>query len=86
MLAQNVLLAREVLPFLSGRVLVQTSPTHANDMEATITHAKRLVALFEAHGVSTFVLCFLPDPTVTSHGHSTTFRQGTRVCQDTLHA
>ncbi|OCH96163.1 aldolase [Obba rivulosa] len=53
----TVLLAKEVFPFLTGRVHAQTSPSHAYDTEATIGHAKRLVALFEAHGIPKSNVC-----------------------------
>lgn len=42
-------------PYITGRLLVQTTPAAAYDREGTIAHAKRLVALFEAQGVPKYV-------------------------------
>ncbi|KAI0655082.1 hypothetical protein C8Q70DRAFT_1021762 [Cubamyces menziesii] len=53
----TVLLAKEVYPHLTGRVHAQTSPPTAYDTEATIQHAKKLVALFEAHGIPKSRVC-----------------------------
>lgn len=49
--SQNVLLAKDVYPQLTGNVLVQTSPSAAYDTQKTIKHAQKLVALFEANGI-----------------------------------
>jgi transaldolase len=48
---QTVMLAKEVFPHLTGRVHAQTSPTAAYDTQKTITHAEKLIALFEASGI-----------------------------------
>ena len=48
---QSVLLGKSVFPYLSGRVHAQTSPLKADDVDATIKHAQKLVSLFEANGV-----------------------------------
>ncbi|CAL1695848.1 unnamed protein product [Somion occarium] len=53
----SVLLAKEVFPHLTGRVHLQTSPSTAYDTEKTIAHAKRLVTLFEAHGIPKSRVC-----------------------------
>ncbi|KAK7694652.1 hypothetical protein QCA50_001839 [Cerrena zonata] len=53
----SVLLAKEVYPYLTGRVHLQTSPFTAYDTEKTVEHAKRLVALFETHGISKDRVC-----------------------------
>lgn len=50
-----VLLAKRVIPYLKGDVLVQISPPAALNTEKTIAHAKKLVALFEEHGIPKFV-------------------------------
>jgi transaldolase len=49
---QTVLLAKEVIPYITGRVHAQTSPKYAYDTAKTVEHAERLVATFEAHGIS----------------------------------
>lgn len=54
LLLQTVLLAKQVYPNLTGRVHAQASPSAAYDTEATIQHAKKLVALFEANGIPKF--------------------------------
>ena len=46
-----MLLAKRVAPYLTGRVLVQTSPSAAYDVDKTIAQAKRYIALFEAEGI-----------------------------------
>jgi len=43
--------------YLTGRVHAQTSPSHAYNTEGTISHAKRLVALFEANGIPKSRVC-----------------------------
>lgn len=53
----TVLLAKEVYPYLTGRVHVQTSPSTAYNTQATIAHAKKLVALFEAEGIPASRVC-----------------------------
>ncbi|RPD82548.1 aldolase [Lentinus tigrinus ALCF2SS1-7] len=53
----TVLLAKEVYPYLTGRVHAQTSPAAAYDTEATIHHAKKLVSLFEANGIPKSRVC-----------------------------
>ncbi|TFY83796.1 hypothetical protein EWM64_g207 [Hericium alpestre] len=53
----TVLLGKAVLPYLTGRLHAQTSPLLAYDTEATIAHAKRLVATFEAHGTPRSRVC-----------------------------
>ncbi|KAI0825130.1 aldolase [Trametes gibbosa] len=53
----TVLLAKEVFPYLTGRVHAQASPSAAYDTEATIQHAKKLVALFEANGIPKSRVC-----------------------------
>ncbi|KAI0335268.1 aldolase [Cubamyces sp. BRFM 1775] len=53
----TVLLAKEVYPHITGRVHAQTSPPTAYDTEATIQHAKKLVALFEANGIPKSRVC-----------------------------
>ena len=56
-----MLLAKEVYPYLTGRVHAQTSPSAAYDTEATIQHAKKLVSLFEANGIPKWA-CVSPNP------------------------
>ncbi|KAF5392774.1 hypothetical protein D9757_001011 [Collybiopsis confluens] len=53
----TVLLGKELYPYLKGNVLVQTSPPAAFDVQKTITHAKKLVELFEAKGISKNRVC-----------------------------
>ncbi|KAH7882446.1 hypothetical protein F5I97DRAFT_1910352 [Phlebopus sp. FC_14] len=53
----TVLLAKQVLPYLTGRVHAQTSPSIAYDTQKTVDHARALVALFEAHGVPKDRVC-----------------------------
>ncbi|KAI9063067.1 aldolase [Trametes sanguinea] len=53
----TVLLAKEVYPHITGRVHAQTSPSTAYDTEATIQHAKKIVALFEANGIPKSRVC-----------------------------
>ncbi|GJE86114.1 transaldolase family protein [Phanerochaete sordida] len=53
----SVLLAKEVLPSLTGRVHAQTSTALAHDTPATVAHAARLVALFEAEGIPRSRVC-----------------------------
>ncbi|KAI0078880.1 aldolase [Panus rudis PR-1116 ss-1] len=53
----SVLLAKEVYPYLTGRVHLQTTPAAAYDTEKTIAHAKKLVSLFEAHGIPKSRVC-----------------------------
>ncbi|KAI0365251.1 aldolase [Pilatotrama ljubarskyi] len=53
----TVLLAKEVYPHITGRVHAQASPSAAYDTEATIQHAKKLVALFEANGIPKSRVC-----------------------------
>ncbi|KAL1951934.1 hypothetical protein VTO73DRAFT_1083 [Trametes versicolor] len=53
----TVLLAKQVFPNLTGRVHAQASPSAAYDTEATIQHAKKLVALFEANGIPKSRVC-----------------------------
>ncbi|KAI0651857.1 aldolase [Trametes meyenii] len=53
----TVLLAKDVFPHLTGRVHAQASPSAAYNTEATIQHAKKLVALFEAHGIPKSRVC-----------------------------
>ncbi|KZT02720.1 aldolase [Laetiporus sulphureus 93-53] len=53
----TVLLAKEVYPYLTGRVHTETSPSAAYNTEETIAHAKRLVALFEANGIPKSRVC-----------------------------
>ncbi|KAI0669894.1 aldolase [Trametes maxima] len=53
----TVLLAKDVFPHLTGRVHAQASPAAAYNTEATIQHAKKLVALFEAHGIPKSRVC-----------------------------
>ncbi|KAI0801261.1 aldolase [Fomes fomentarius] len=53
----TVLLGKSVFPYLSGRVHAQTSPLKADDIDATIKHAQKLVSLFEANGVPRDRVC-----------------------------
>ncbi|KAF8886564.1 aldolase [Infundibulicybe gibba] len=53
----TVLLAKEIYPHIKGNVLVQTSPSVAGDTEKTITHAKRLVSIFETNGIPKNRVC-----------------------------
>ncbi|VDC07498.1 unnamed protein product [Peniophora sp. CBMAI 1063] len=53
----TVLLAKNVIPHISGRVHAQTAPETAFNTEATIAHAKKLVALFEEHGIPKERVC-----------------------------
>ncbi|KAH9835558.1 aldolase [Rhodofomes roseus] len=54
----TVLLAKQVFPYLTGRVHAQTAPAVAYDAEGTVAHAKRLLAIFEAHGMDKSRVCF----------------------------
>ncbi|CDO71567.1 hypothetical protein BN946_scf184911.g37 [Trametes cinnabarina] len=47
----------EVYPHITGRVHAQTSPSTAYSTEATIQHAKKLVALFETNGIPKSRVC-----------------------------
>ncbi|KDQ60312.1 hypothetical protein JAAARDRAFT_174366 [Jaapia argillacea MUCL 33604] len=53
----TVLLAKEVFPYLKGRVHAQTSPSAAYDTEATVQHAKELVSVFEQNGIPRSRVC-----------------------------
>ncbi|KAJ7082698.1 aldolase [Mycena belliarum] len=53
----TVLLAKEVYPHLTGNVHAQTSPSAAYDTQKTIKHARKLVALFAAHGIPLTRVC-----------------------------
>ncbi|KAF9003413.1 aldolase [Cyathus striatus] len=53
----TVLLAKQVFPLLTGHVHAQASPKYAYDTLQTIEHAKKLVALFEAHGIPKDRVC-----------------------------
>ncbi|KAG6811027.1 hypothetical protein H0H92_009292 [Tricholoma furcatifolium] len=53
----TVHMARLVYPYLTGKVHVQTSPSVAYDAEKTITHARRIVDLFEAYGIPGARVC-----------------------------
>ncbi|KZT22771.1 aldolase [Neolentinus lepideus HHB14362 ss-1] len=53
----NILLARDVYPYLKGRVHVQVAPSTAYSKEGTIQHAKKLVSLFEKHGIPNDRVC-----------------------------
>ena len=44
-----------MFPYLTGRVHAQTAPAVAYDAEGTVAHAKKLLALFEAHGIDKWV-------------------------------
>lgn len=67
----TILLAKIVAPHLSGKVLVQTSPTAAYDSDKTIAHAKKLVSIFEAHGIPKSRVCIkipaTPESIVACH-------------------
>ncbi|KZT65127.1 aldolase [Daedalea quercina L-15889] len=54
----TVLLAKQVFPYLTGRVHTQTAPAVAYDAEGTVAHAKKLLAIFEAHGMDKSRVCF----------------------------
>ncbi|KII84682.1 hypothetical protein PLICRDRAFT_46081 [Plicaturopsis crispa FD-325 SS-3] len=53
----TVRFAKEVFPFLKGRVHAETSPSAAYDTGKTIEHATKLVALFEANGIPRERVC-----------------------------
>ncbi|KAJ3723439.1 aldolase [Lentinula raphanica] len=53
----TVLLAKQVYPYLKGNVHAQTSPPAAFDIQKTVVHAKKLVGLFEANGISRSRVC-----------------------------
>ncbi|KAH9944381.1 aldolase [Epithele typhae] len=53
----TVLLAKEVYPYLTGRVHAQASPSTAYDTEATINHARKLISVFEANGIPKTRVC-----------------------------
>ncbi|GLB39320.1 putative transaldolase/Fructose-6-phosphate aldolase [Lyophyllum shimeji] len=53
----TVRLAKLVYPHLKGKVHAQTSPVFAYDTAQTILHARRLVALFEEHGIPRSRVC-----------------------------
>ncbi|KAG6840694.1 hypothetical protein C0991_004996, partial [Blastosporella zonata] len=53
-----VRMAHLVYPHLKGKILVQTSPSVSYDAEETIAaHARRIVDLFEAHGIPSAQVC-----------------------------
>ena len=54
---QTVLLAKEVLPYLTGNVHAQTSPRVGYSFEGTITGARRIVSTFEELGVPRTRVC-----------------------------
>ncbi|KAJ7680036.1 hypothetical protein B0H17DRAFT_1077163 [Mycena rosella] len=53
----TILLAKEVYPHLTGNVHAETSPSAAYDTQKTIDHARKLVALFAAHGIPQSRVC-----------------------------
>ncbi|KAJ3563222.1 hypothetical protein NP233_g9084 [Leucocoprinus birnbaumii] len=53
----TVLLGKRVLPYITGSLHAQTSPSTAYDTERTIAHAKKLVALFGEHGIPKERVC-----------------------------
>ncbi|KAK0210522.1 hypothetical protein DFS33DRAFT_1378515 [Desarmillaria ectypa] len=53
----TVLLAKRVLPYLSGNVHAQTSPSVGYSVEGTINEARRIVATFEELGVPRTRVC-----------------------------
>jgi len=53
----TVLLAKEVFPYLTGRVHAQTSPSTAYNTEQTIAHAQKLVSIFEVYGIPRSRVC-----------------------------
>ncbi|KAG6918402.1 hypothetical protein DXG01_014803 [Tephrocybe rancida] len=55
--AQTVRMAKLVYPHLTGKVHAQTSPSVSNDTQKTIVHARRIVNLFEAHGIPSARVC-----------------------------
>lgn len=44
--------AKRVLPLISGRVLAQTSPSHAYDEEYVVENARRYARAFNAEGIT----------------------------------
>ncbi|KXN81703.1 Transaldolase [Leucoagaricus sp. SymC.cos] len=55
--AITVLLGKRALPYLSGSIHAQTSPSVAYDTEKTIAHAKKIVAVYSDHGISKERVC-----------------------------
>ncbi|KAK0459494.1 uncharacterized protein EV420DRAFT_269371 [Desarmillaria tabescens] len=53
----TVLLAKRVLPYLSGNVHAQTSPSVGYSVEGTVSEARRIVATFEELGVPRARVC-----------------------------
>ncbi|KAF9023272.1 aldolase [Hymenopellis radicata] len=53
----TVLLAKQVLPYLSGNVHAQTSPSVGYSLDGTISEARRIVATFEELGVPRSRVC-----------------------------
>ncbi|KAJ3912965.1 hypothetical protein F5877DRAFT_53203 [Lentinula edodes] len=53
----TVLLAKQVYPYLRGNVHAQTSPPAAFDIQKTVVHARKLVGLFEANGITKSRVC-----------------------------
>lgn len=49
--------AKRVLPLISGRVLAQTSPSHAFDEEYVVENARRQAKAFNAEGIPNDRLC-----------------------------
>ncbi|KZP13424.1 aldolase [Athelia psychrophila] len=47
----TVVLAKQVYPYLTGRVHAQAAPSTAYDTEGTVAHAKRLIAIFAENGI-----------------------------------
>ncbi|ORY25073.1 putative transaldolase [Naematelia encephala] len=50
-------IAKKVFPLLSGRVLAQTSPSHAYDVDYIVNHARSYVKALNAEGISNDRLC-----------------------------
>ncbi|KAG6816136.1 hypothetical protein H0H87_008370 [Tephrocybe sp. NHM501043] len=53
----TVRMAHLVYPHLMGKVHAQTSPSVSYDAQKTITHARRIVSLFKAHGIPSARVC-----------------------------
>lgn len=50
-------IATKVVPLISGRVLAQTSCTHAYDVDKIVAHARRYAAAYNAEGITNDRFC-----------------------------
>ncbi|KAL7419655.1 hypothetical protein Q5752_005569 [Cryptotrichosporon argae] len=52
-----VRIAQSILPHLTGRVHAQLSPRFVDSYDLSLAHARRLIALFDAHGIPSSRVC-----------------------------